>query len=575
MKLKQMPENMAEYPVDLAHPNRTLISGLFEENVDTADGKRRFYTYIPENLENCSPCLVAAIPAVADPETYIDQSGLAAFADENRLFLFLAVSEGNHWKTDGSDAEYLNAVYVAVQGRDYYVTMQDNIYLCGIEDGAYVAQQAAVQMSSEWSALISLGDITGEIGVSGQKTVAKEQGDVELAVEARQSQLPVWMLISEETENNKKAIEYWKKQNGTTEEELSGAGCDHIWMPDNVRKYNEINNEETSQVRVKIAGTAFDAGHLRLAWEFAKRTRRHRSVAGKALRNYKDPIVCGAEIHTMEVDGMVRTWYEYVPKSCTPDQKWPVVVVMHGRGGSAETFFDLSGMSVVAEERQFIAVFPQAGIHQQKKDGLKNILLWCGSYQDKPINDVTFIRAMLEDIEGRLPVDPERRYACGQSSGGMMSDLLGYTAGDLFAAVAPWSALRSPKRMFGSYEKGKLFTPTMFLYGDRDFLSAGTEPDAEFPFSLSAEVKEIVKEKLEELGIAADDYQTWRNAPIIWYTYCNRQGIPLVVVGKVSNMVHANYPEESWISYDQFLSRFKRGKDGTLYYGGKKVTFDK
>lgn len=44
---------------------------------------------------------------------------------------------------------------------------------------------------------------------------------------------------------------------------------------------------------------------------------------------------------------------------------------MHGRGGSAETFFDMSGMSLVAEARHFIAVFPESGIHQQKRMGLK------------------------------------------------------------------------------------------------------------------------------------------------------------------------------------------------------------
>lgn len=45
----------------------------------------------------------------------------------------------------------------------------------------------------------------------------------------------------------------------------------------------------------------------------------------------------------------------------------------------------------------------------------------------------------------------------------------------------------------------------------------------------------------------------------------------MVVIGRVDNMVHANYPEESWISYDQFLSQFYRGENGTLYYRGRPV----
>ena len=61
---------------------------------------------------------------------------------------------------------------------------------------------------------------------------------------------------------------------------------------------------------------------------------------------------------------------------CTPDKKWPLVVCMHGRGGTAETFFDISCLHVVAEARNFIAVFPEAGLHQQKKGGLRNVLLF-------------------------------------------------------------------------------------------------------------------------------------------------------------------------------------------------------
>lgn len=181
---------------------------------------------------------------------------------------------------------------------------------------------------------------------------------------------------------------------------------------------------------------------MEAAWSYIGLARRHRGPGKKQLRYFKEPIACGAEKKTMEVDGMTRTWYEYVPKSCTPDQKWPLVVVFHGRGGTAETFFDLSCVSTVAEERHFIAVVPEAGVYQQKPNGLRNVLLWCGIYQDTPVDDVKFIRELVADVESRHSVDKSRVYAMGQSSGGMMSDLLAYTAGDIFAAVAPWSALR-------------------------------------------------------------------------------------------------------------------------------------
>ena len=45
----------------------------------------------------------------------------------------------------------------------------------------------------------------------------------------------------------------------------------------------------------------------------------------------------------------------------------------------------------------------------------------------------------------------------------------------------------------------------------------------------------------------------------------------LLTVGKVSGMSHAIYPRESWIMYDEFMSKFCRKEDGTLMYMGEKV----
>lgn len=98
---------------------------------------------------------------------------------------------------------------------------------------------------------------------------------------------------------------------------------------------------------------------MEAAWSYIGLARRHRGPGKKQLRYFKEPIACGAEKKTMEVDGMTRTWYEYVPKSCTPDQKWPLVVVFHGRGGTAETFFDLSCVSTVQRNVTLLRSFPK------------------------------------------------------------------------------------------------------------------------------------------------------------------------------------------------------------------------
>lgn len=58
---------------------------------------------------------------------------------------------------------------------------------------------------------------------------------------------------------------------------------------------------------------------------------------------------------------------------------------------------------------------------------------------------------------------------------------------------------------------------------------------------------------------------------ISYYVYLNAKRVPLLVVGTVKEMSHANYPRESWNTYDEFLSKFSRRADGTLVYMGEEV----
>ena len=387
------------------------------------------------------------------------------------------------------------------------------------------------------------------------------------------AQLPVWMYLTDINDvNNHAAIQYWKEQNHVIGTPLSGAGADEIWAPTPVRVHSEVNEEYIAQVRIAVGRDGFSVKRLEDAWSYIGLARRHRGQGRKCLRYFKDPVACGAVKLEKEVDGIMRTWYEYVPSECTPDQAWPLVFVFHGRGGTAETFFDLSGISALAEARKFIAVIPQAGLYQQKEHGLRNVLVWCGEYQGKFIDDVRFVREIYSDIQTRHIIDRSRVYAMGQSSGGMMSDVLAYTAGDIFVAAAPWSALKSNDVIRTDYQPGERKVPVMWIYGDQDFLCVSKEgPDPELPFSPAKSMRATLMKKIESSHLELSRVESWRADPITWYCYPNEQGIPMLVVGVVSNMVHANYPEESWIAYDQFLCQFSKDEEGNICYRGKKV----
>jgi len=572
LEVKQFPADMSALEVDRTDPKRCLISGLFEETVEVAGQKRRFYTYIAPGLRSNQPCLVAAPPEGVSAADFLERGFWPKFAEAHQIFLHILEPENGTYRLDGSDAAYMNRVYVEIQSRKHYVTMQDNIYAVGIGRGAAIAQQAAMEMASEWSGLATFGEMAPEVLQSAGRLHAGENtGKTELVVSGTKAQLPVWMCWREASNDNAAVRDYWKGQNDADGEVFSNRWADEIYFPSRVCLKSQVNEEKIAQVRVTNHYTGPLTEELFSAvWDFISLARRHRSFSKKALRWYEDPAAYGAELHTLELDGFTRRWYEYVPESVRQSgDPAPLVVCMHGRGGSAESFIDLSGMNRVAEERGFIVAFPEAGVYQQRPGGLRNVLLWNGSYQGKPIDDVSFILSMIGDIKGRYAIDDSRVYACGQSSGGMMTSELAVRAFKVFAAVAPWSAIRNPDSDAPPPERIDPVVPYLFLFGEHDWLCVDRE-NGQLEYHVTPDIAAFLKNLMKLYGLD-ETPRRYTCGEISYYVYLNAKRVPLLIVGTVKEMSHANYPRESWISYDEFLSKFSRRADGTLLYMGEEA----
>ena len=111
----------------------------------------------------------------------------------------------------------------------------------------------------------------------------------------------------------------------------------------------------------------------------------------------------------------------------------PVVVNLHGGGGNAENQQRYSGMDRVADREHFIVVYPEG------TGRLRRMLVWnagtcCGA---SGADDVGFIRAVIDDVAKRIPIDRKRIFATGMSNGAMMSYRLAAEAPDLVSAIAP------------------------------------------------------------------------------------------------------------------------------------------
>ena len=567
MEIKTFPKDMSTFEISRTNPASCLVSGLFSESVRVRDAERKFYTYLTPGLAYNQPCLVVAPPADTDIQEFMENSFWKEFSDRNKIFLHILAAENGTWNEDGSDADYMNQVYIRIQARQAYVTMQDNIYACGIGSGAVIAQQAVMSMSSEWSGLATFGDMN-ENALKNAETVhgSENTGKTELSINAAKVQVPVWMFINENSGANASVCHYWQKQNDSDPEVFSNEWADEIYFPSSVNKQSSLNEEKISEVRIT---NGYDGNlseeAMSKVWEFLAENCRHRGFGHKMLRKRMDPEKYGFTYHETEHGGFTRRWYEYVPESAKENA--PLVVCMHGRGGTAESFISLSGMSRVAEERGFITVFPEACVYQQRPGGLRNILLWNGFYEDEKTDDTGFILKMIDDVKSRHSIDETRIYACGQSSGGMMTSKLALDAPEVFAAVSPWSAIVNPDHELVLPESIEPAVPYMFLFGDKDWLCTDRE-NGKLEYHVVKDIAAFLENlmKLYELDTTPYSYVC---GEITYYVYFNRNHVPMLVVGNVKDMTHANYPRESWIAYDEFLCRYSKLKDGTLLYMGR------
>ena len=573
LKVQHFPDDMSHFAIPKKDFDRCLLCGLFEETAEVNGEKRAFYTYIADGLPYDSQCLVVAPPDDEDPAAFLESSGLKEFADREQVFLHLLIPR-ERWNFDGSDADYMNMVYARVQSRDYYVTMQDNIYAFGFGRGATVAMQAAMKESQWWSGLGTIGALDGAAMLNSEPEPDEADRTInltgEMILQSGRGPLPVWMAFPRKSAPENAVVEYWKKQNGTSSEQLGGPGLSELYLPDPQYPSFQINEENIAQVRVSETADAerFSPALFERLWTYVGAARRHRGPGKRLLRVFKRADALGAEYHELVHKGFTRLWYEYVPRALRDSSApAPLVVCMHGRGGNAETFIDISGMTAVAEERGFIVAFPQASMYQQiPPHGLRNVLLWSANRCQPDMDNVGFIRAMVADIAARRRIDMGRVYCCGQSSGGRMSVELALYASDLFTAAAPWSSVEVPDAARGITAPD---TPIFVMRGELDAAKKRSF-DGRWPFSTDATYREFLGYFAERFAVDERPW-TWTTGRYRFFEYRSASGAPMLTYAEVKGMPHANIPEMSWLTWDLFFSRFARSSDGGLLFMGRPV----
>lgn len=143
----------------------------------------------------------------------------------------------------------------------------------------------------------------------------------------------------------------------------------------------------------------------------------------------------GAHLRTLRVDDRDRSYLLHIPSGHDASRPLPVVLAFHGATSNGRLMRKFCGLHEKAEEAGFVTVYPNG---TGRSD---NVLYWnggvcCGYSTAYNVDDVAYVRAVLDDLATVVDFDPHRVYAAGMSNGAMMAYRLAAECADRFAAIA-------------------------------------------------------------------------------------------------------------------------------------------
>ncbi|MFZ4515717.1 MAG: alpha/beta hydrolase family esterase [Acidimicrobiia bacterium] len=136
-------------------------------------------------------------------------------------------------------------------------------------------------------------------------------------------------------------------------------------------------------------------------------------------------------------DARTRHYRTYVPAALPASGQVPLLIALHGGLGSSEQFETNSGFNGLAESNGFIVVYPD-GIGALPTGGgpqTWNGGYCCGGAIRQKVDDVAFIRTLIDILTASYPIDSARIYVAGHSNGAIMAYRLACELSDRIAAI--------------------------------------------------------------------------------------------------------------------------------------------
>jgi poly(3-hydroxybutyrate) depolymerase len=579
-------------------------------------GVDRNYSYFASSKANSwtgGPVVFALHDNGQTAQEFAVQSGWIKLAEEGGFAVVFPEAANRTWASNsGGEAEYLKAVFEHARtgimsrfpgdrapvnpagggGGPLRVPASDPLrYLTGVGAGAIVAEEFAIDQPGRIAAIATLDGVAFDAGyLKGDEPaqafflhnrVKNESVPPRSTQLKKQVPVAAWLFTTgAPTPAQAKQADYWKQSNG-----VAGAPAEKqaAGFPTTVFRNPANPAQEVRTTSVPMTSRYGETMASAIWSDFFSHVVRWPSAPNGDLTPFMTEAEVDKAFEQRSIDlgeGRSSKYYVKLPSSYRKGQRLPVVISAHGGVQPAWLYLNQIRMHEVGEKEGFITVYPQ---------GPRNF--WLNRTPDGP--DPQFIELLVKDVIATYGADPTRIYMQGFSQGSGLTQMMGLTRPQLFAAIAPMSALnpfaQEVQERVDEVAERKLRIPMIVMYGAVD---AGASVDGEMPArgqlrtvfdGLKAYNNITTPDKVERITsihAAPYDYVVPQGKPsragidanypdgrfkVYEYMSADRRPLNLLTFVWGADLTHATEPREAQMAWD-YMKKWRRNRDGTLTY---------
>ncbi len=240
--------------------------------------------------------------------------------------------------------------------------------------------------------------------------------------------------------------------------------------------------------------------------------------------------VPGTFLAKVQSQGYARTAYVHIPKGYDQVTPPPLVLALHGGGGDGSNMLEANGWVAQSDKHGFLLVCPNGlpALPGMPANFRANPPVW-NSGQLKPgaprtrIDDVAFVRLLLDQLASQVPFDPARLFVTGHSNGGGMSFRLASEMPERVAAMATVAGIVAV-----TVPQVDPPMPTLYIYGTKDPLlpMAGGESSTPWGSRKTPPVQEALSGWAAMLGCAREPLLRSENGDTRQFEYVSETNGP-------------------------------------------------